>query len=138
MIVAASGNRRSESDDEEERVLTEWRDKRVVCVRESGVRTAVVVQERRQGMWIGAARWLVTGTGIRYTSGSVAYRDEWFHDDKQQEKRVHAYADEHTGTVRIERDWRGPPEQDYEQLSDLSWQVGSRWKIDETGAEHIR
>ena len=138
MIVATPGERRAEPADEEERVLTEWGNKRVVRVREAGLRVAVVVQERRRGVWIDAARWLVTATGIRYTSGNVAYRDEWLNGEKRQEKRVRVYADENRGEVCIERDWRGPPEEDYEQLADLNWRVGSRWRVDEAGAEHVR
>ena len=138
MIVATPGEQRAESADEEERVLTKWRNKRVLRIRESGLRVAVVVQSRRRGVWIDGARWLVTSAGIRYTSGNVCYRDEWLHDEKRQEKHIKVYADEHRGEVRVERDWRGPPEEDYEQLADLEWRVGSRWRVDETGAKHVR
>ncbi|MWV65659.1 hypothetical protein GRS48_12635 [Halorubrum sp. JWXQ-INN 858] len=136
MIVASLDER--DGSGNEERVLTRWRNNRVIRRDETGLRVAVVVQVRRREMWIDEARWLVTPGGIRYSLGNVCYRDEWFSDDKMQEKRVKVYADEHLNEIRIERDWRGPPEADYRQLGDLEWRVGSRWRVDESGAEHVR
>lgn len=133
MIAAVSGERRQKSGGDV-RVLTEWRNKRVVRRELSGLRCTVVVQERRRGVWVDEAKWTVSRGGIDYVTGNVCFRDEWLVEDEERRERcVLVYVDEQDGAVKIERDWRGPPE-GYEQLADLEWRVGSRWEVNEVGA----
>lgn len=137
MIVATPDERRGDVDDDV-RVLTEWGNKRAIRRDLAGLRVAVVVQSRQRDAWLDEAKWIVTPGGINYVTGNVCYRDDWLHKSKLQEKRVKVYADEHSGAIKIDRDWRGPPEADYRQLGDLEWRVGSRWRVDESGGEHVR
>ena len=138
MIVATPDEWRGDAENDDFRVLTAWDNQRTIRRDLAGLRVAVVVQSRQRDAWLDEVKWIVSPGGINYVSGNVCYRDEWLHESKLQGKRVKVYADEHVGAIKIDRDWRGPPERGYEHLGDLDWRVGSRWRVDETGAEHVR
>ncbi|MFP9062308.1 hypothetical protein ACLI4R_17530 [Natrialbaceae archaeon A-chndr2] len=135
-MIDAARHARDRSSEDDERVVTRWRDGRgSVLVRdEPGARVSVVVQSRRRDVWIDEARWSVSSGGIDYVSGDVDYMDGWFAERKMQERRVRVYADDSTRELVVVREWRGPPGREFERLADLEWRSSWRWRIDEFGA----